>query len=218
MVDRSRGRDPEDVPAHVSQALAEVGLVGVDEEAGVEPAHVLGGAAADEHRARLGPADAAGAFAAALYGHELVEEQRARQCCAHARQAPGALLRGAVGAEQARAGDGGVGVGVERLQQRFRRARLELGVLVKEQAVVAAGGLEKRGIVGRLAGSAVERQQPDAAPARHHRLHRAVLGGVVEHQHLVLQIARRDPLDGVEAGHQQLSLAGVHDAVGQPHG
>ena len=52
-------RDVQRAPAGVAQALAEVDLVGVDEERRIEPADLLGRLAAHEQRRRLRPVDLA---------------------------------------------------------------------------------------------------------------------------------------------------------------
>ena len=90
-------RHVEDSPAGVPEALAEVGLVGVDEEVGVEPADLLRRLAANQHRARLRPADRAGPIAAALHGQPAVQKERSgerrSQPPAAARRRAGACRR-----------------------------------------------------------------------------------------------------------------------------
>ncbi len=66
-------------PAGVGEAAAEVGLVRVDEEGGVEEADLLGGGPADQHRARLHPIHLAGALASALHRQPPVREDSSRQ-------------------------------------------------------------------------------------------------------------------------------------------
>ena len=74
VVDDLGAGDVEDQPAGVAQALAEVGLVGVDEEVGVEVADLACCLAADEHRRRLHPADLAGDRPARLDDQPAVQE------------------------------------------------------------------------------------------------------------------------------------------------
>ncbi len=49
-------------------------------------------------------------------------------------------------------------------------------------------------------------------------LRRAVVGGVVQHQHLALELGWRGALDRVEAGEQELPPVRVDHAVGEQHG
>src|SRR3712207_7072704 len=60
-----------------AQALAEVDLVGVDEEPLVQPADLRGGLAADEHRRRLDPVDLACRVAGRL--HVAAMEERSEE-------------------------------------------------------------------------------------------------------------------------------------------
>ena len=60
VVDRLGGGDEEGRAAGLGQPLAEVALVVVDEEVGVEVADLGGGLAAHEQGARLGPVDPPG--------------------------------------------------------------------------------------------------------------------------------------------------------------
>src|SRR5947209_4454406 len=74
-VDRAGRRDEQRPPAVVGETLAEVGLVGVDEELRVEVADLPGGLAADERGTRLDPVDWTGAT---LDDKPAVEEERLR--------------------------------------------------------------------------------------------------------------------------------------------
>ena len=104
----------------------------------------------------------------------------------------------AVGVEQLRARRAARRIGAQRLEQRRGGARPQLGVLVEQQAEVAARRLEQGGVVRRLARSALARASAAAARRgrsggvpRLDRVGRAVVGGVVEHEDLVLEIGRR---------------------------
>src|SRR4051812_29025602 len=59
VMDRPGRWHVDDLPGRVLEALAEVGLVGVDEELRVEPVDMLGRLPPHHHRARLHPADGA---------------------------------------------------------------------------------------------------------------------------------------------------------------
>ena len=120
-------------------------------------------------------------------------------------EAPGAGNRPAVGVEQLRARGARARVGLERLEQGRRRARPQLGVLVEEQAVLAARLAHQGRVVRALAGPPLERDQADLAAAGPDRVRRAVLGGVVEDEDLALDPGRMGALDRVEAGEQELA-------------
>src|SRR5262249_32800194 len=145
---------------------------------------LAGGGGAHEQRGRLRPVDRARALAAALDGEAAVQEQRADERGGGGGEAPRARLDAAVGAQPARAGRRrGVAV-PERLVQRGDRARLPPRVLVEQQRVAALGALQQRGVVLALAPTAVQADdlRRRAMAARGGR--RAVVGGVVEHEHL----------------------------------
>ncbi len=78
------------VPAGLGQPLAEVALVVVDEEVGVEVADLRGRLAAHEQGARLGPVDPPRLAAPALHREPAVQEERAGERRADPREAPGA--------------------------------------------------------------------------------------------------------------------------------
>ena len=136
VVDRLGPGDEELVPAGVGEALGEVALVVVDEELGVEIVDRRRRLAPNQERARLRPVDPAGRRPLALHGQPAVEEEGADERGADPGEAPGAGVGSAVGAEQLRGRRGGLRVGVERGDQRRRRPRAQLGVLVQQQAVV----------------------------------------------------------------------------------
>ena len=96
-------RHPEDYPAGIAQPSAEVRLVGVDEEVGVEVADCGHRLAAHEHCRRLDPADLAGAITTALGDERAVQEQRPGERGPEPGQPPGGGLRSSRGIEQARA-------------------------------------------------------------------------------------------------------------------
>ena len=97
VVDRGGAGHVEGRPPGVRQALAEVDLVGVDEEGGVEPADPARRVDADEHRRALGPVDLSRALAAALDGEPTVQEERVRQRGGRRGEAPRGRLLAAVG-------------------------------------------------------------------------------------------------------------------------
>ena len=141
----------ERVPAGVGEPAAEVDLVGVDEERRVEVADLVRGLAADEHRRRLHPVDRAARPRPLLCTTNRRCRNSARQQRrAGGREAPGRRLLLAVGADEHRARGAGALVGGERGVQRDRRARLELGVLVEQQAEAPARALQQRGVVAAL--------------------------------------------------------------------
>ena len=221
VVDGARVRDVERVPAGVGQAPAEVDLVGVDEELRVEAADL----ARRPRGGRASPPTAPSRPGAPRSPRlcttsALVQEQRRQQRGAGRREAPRRRLLLAVGADEHRPGRAGALVGVERGVQGDGRAGLELGVLVEQQAEAPARALQQRGVVGALAraarGSAIT-SVVDRVRARH--LGRPVLGGVVEHQHLGLEVDRRAlARDRVQAVAQQAALLGVDDAEGELDG
>ena len=91
----------------------------------------------------------------------------------------------------------------------------QLRVLVQQQAVAPARLAQQRRVVLGLAGAPLEREQPRVRVALAHRLGRAVVGGVVEHQQLVLHAGRVGALDRGEAGEQVVAPVRVHHAVGE---
>src|SRR5918992_1307391 len=179
--------DEQDVPAGVVQPPAEVRLVRVDEEVGIEPANLLGGLAPHEHRARLHPAHVGGP--------------------------PGAGGGPPRGGEELRARRGGARVAFHGVDERPRRALTQLGVLVQQQAVPAARLAQERRVVLRLAGAPLQREQASVGEPLAHRIGRAVVRRVIEHQHLVLQLRWVGALDRLEAGDQVLAAVRVDHAV-----
>ena len=218
VVDRLRRRDEERLPARLLQPLAEVALVVVDEEGGVEVADRRRRLAPHEQGAGLGPVDAPGPRPGALHGEATVQEDRAGERRADAGEAPGAGDRGAGGVEQLRAGRPRPGVGFERADQGRDRPRAQLGVLVEQQAEATLRLAHQGRVVGGLSGPPLELDQPDVPPQRPHRLGGAVVGGVVEDEDLTLGPGRIGPLDRVQAGEQVLAAVRVHDAVGERGG
>ena len=200
----------------LGQPLAEVALVVVDEEVGVEVADLGRGLAAHQQGARLGPVDPPGRLAPALHGEQAVQEERPGQRRADAGEAPGAGDRRARGVEQLGARRPGRRVALERREQRRRRARPQLGVLVEQQAEaparLARAGSSRWPPCPSAARSSIRRISP---PQRPHRVRRAVGRGVVEDEDLALDAGRVGALDRVEAGEQVLAAVRVHDAVGE---
>ena len=215
VVDRRRAGDVQRAPARVAQALAEVDLVGVDEERRVEPADLLGRLAAHEQRRGLRPVDVADRLAPALHRVAAVQEERADERGDRRREAPRRRLAAAVGAQEPRARGRGIARARERGVQRRRRARRELGVLVEQQAVAPARALQQLGVVLALAAPARQRDELRRRRVAPRRARGPVAGRVVEHEHLGREGQR--PLlggDRIQAAQEQLALLGVHDAVG----
>ena len=109
VVDRLGGGDEEGRVAGLGQPLAEVALVVVDEEVGVEVADLARGLAAHEQGARLGPVDPPGRRPPALHGEQAVQEERPGERGADAGEAPGAGDGLARGVEQLGARRPGLG-------------------------------------------------------------------------------------------------------------
>ena len=154
----------EDPPAGVPEPLAEVGLVRVDEEV-ADRASRPRSAASRRTIIALDCTQPTGRVpvAAALDGRTAVQEDGAGERGLRARQPPGAGHLPAVGGQELRAGGSRLPVRLERAQQSGHRARLQLRVLVEQQAELAARLLEQAAVVGRLALAAVEGDQPDVA-------------------------------------------------------
>ena len=146
-------------------------------------------------------------------------QQRGQQRRAGRREAPRGGLLLAVGAHEHRARRARALVGGERGVQRDGRARLELGVLVEQQAEAPAGALQQRAVVRRLPAPARRarspRSSPDAGgrppPSRPGRRCRAPAPR---------SRSRRCPLarDRVQAVAQQAALLGVDHAEGELDG
>ena len=118
-----------------------------------------------------------------------------------------------------RAGRAGRVVGGQRGVQRHRGARLELGVLVEQQAEAPARAPQQRRVVLGLAAALLERDhiRGHRMPAR--RVHRAVGRRVVEHEHLGLEVDGGALAgDRVQAIAQERALLGVDDAEGELDG
>ena len=192
VMDRARGGDVERAPAGAREAPAEVGLVRVDEEVRVEVSDLDGGLAADQHRARLHPVDLAGPLPAALHREPPVQEERRRP-------ARSAALESAMRTERARRPRPAAALrppprpasACSGVQQGAHGARLQLGVLVQEQAVLARA--PPAAVACRsppCPRAARARSAASSAPQRAHRLGRSVGRGVVQDQHLALDSAR----------------------------
>ena len=154
----------EDSPARVVKALAEVGLVGVDEELGVQvadrggrlPRRTSSAADCTQPTARV-------SLPRALRDEEAVQEEGAGDRRPEAGQPPGAGLGRAGRIEQPRSGGRGSAVGAKRLDERLRRPREQLGVLVEQQAELAASLAQQSAVERRLALTALAADQPQAA-------------------------------------------------------
>ena len=211
---RGRG-DVEDPPAGVVQPLLEVGFVRVDEEAGVEVADLLGGGAAHEHRARLDPAHRSRVSAAALHGERPVQEECPGQSGRDAGEPPRARLRLAAGAQQLGARDRRLRIAIERVEERRGRARAQLRVLVEQQAVLASRVSQQGRVVLGLPEPRLVFDQAQVHVEAADGIGRAVVGGVVEHEDLVLDARGVGVADRGEAGEQMLAPVRVHDAIGE---
>ena len=207
------GGDVEDRPAGVAQALAEVDLVRVDEERGVQPADLGAGLPAHEQRGGVRPVDLAHRVAGAL---DVAARQPdgAERRGADRGEAERRRLRRAVGAQQAGARRCGPRSGGEGGVQGGRRARPQLGVLVEQQAVAPGGAREQRAVVVRLAAPLRERDHLGAGRMRPRRLGGPVVGRVVEHEHVGRERhARALGGDRVQAALEQRPPGGVDHAV-----
>ena len=176
VVDRPRGGHVEDAPAGVSHSLLEVDLLRVDEEVGVQVAHLLRGLVPHQHGRRLHPAHlahlaaVAGGGARVLGDQPAVQEQGLGQRGAEAGQPPRAGNRLAVGVEELGSRGGRLGIGVQRLEQGLGCALEDLGVLVQQQAEAPAGLAQEQRVVLRQAGAAVAGDHPDLRKAPRHGL------------------------------------------------
>ena len=220
MVDRAGGGDVEDRPAGVAQPRAEVGLVGVDEEVGVEVADLFGGRAADQHRAGLDPADLVGFLAAGLGDQAPVQEEGRGERGAPAGEPPGARGGAAVGVQELRSGRRRTRFGVQRVDQRLRcipgSARRPRSAAARTRRAPRAAGASRWRPCPRGARAAIRRTSPVArartasADPSSDALSRTSVSdstpaGVVR-------------LDRAEAGEQIVPAVGVHHAVAELHG
>ena len=157
VVDRLRARDEERVPAGVGQALAEVDLVGVDEELRVEPADLARRLRAHEQRGALRPVDRARAVAAALHRRPAVDEERRRERARRPGEAPGArpaACRPAAAAARPRRRR----AGSARAPRAARRSRRAAARSPRSAAARSARSrAQQRGVVLRLAGAPLAR-------------------------------------------------------------
>ena len=115
-------------------------------------------------------------------------------------------------------------IGAQRLEQGSGGAREQLGVLVEEQAEPALRVLEQQRVVGCLALAALGDDQPQVVadlplPLGDLRdeVDRAVVGGVVEDEDLVLDLGGMVGGDRPQAGGEMLAPVRVDDAVGELH-
>ena len=216
MVDRLGGGHVERVPAGVGEAPAEVALVVVDEELGVHVADRGGRLAPDEQGARLRPVDPPGRVSTALHGEQPMQEEGADRGGPDAGEAPGA-------------GDGPA----SRSRAAARRPPPRVGSFssASTSAAAAPGRSSESSFRSRQYSPPASRirvesfspfpvrrssdDQADPAAAGPHRVGRAVIGGVVEDEHLAPEPVGVGALDRVEAGEQELAPVRVHDAVGE---
>lgn len=176
-------RDVERVPAGIGETTLEVDLLAVYEVGLVHEADRQRGVAADGERAGLAPVHRADRLARALHvvsGDPDGRRQRARD----RGKAPGGGLRSAIRAPQGGNRAGCALVGGERLAQRGAGSRAQFGVLVEEQTEATVGAGHQVAVVERLAAAFRQRDQGHLLAAVAHRLRGAVVGGVVEDQHL----------------------------------
>ena len=210
----ARGGHVQDVPAGVAEALAEVHLVREDEERGVQVPDRLGGVAAHQQGGRLHPVDVAHLAAAALHDEAAVQPENGQQRRQRPGEPPcGGLLLAGV-RDQRGARHRRLGPRVERLVQRHRRTRLELGVLVEQEHVAPARPPQQRRVVLALAAALLERDHLGRAAVGARGAGGAVARGVVEHDHLRLE-RHRGALTGdrVQAVAQELTLLRVDHAI-----
>ena len=217
VVDRLGGGDEERVPAGVGEALGEVALVVVDEEVGVHVADRGGRLAADQQRARLRPVDPPGrrcpcSARSASGAGRARRPARSRRRGSARRRGPGSPSESSSCGVAARR----LRVGVERRDQRRRRARPQLGVLVQQQAVAALRLAHQGRVVLGLAGPPLAARS-GGSRRRSARTASAEpsVGGVVEDEDLALDPGRVGALDRGQAGEQVLAAVRVHDAVGE---
>src|SRR5260221_14499984 len=97
------GWDEESAPVGPREALAEVALVVVDEEGGVEVADLRRRLPPHHQRARLRPVDSSSLGPIALHGEQAVQEDAPGEGPAHPRGAPGPGAGVAFGIEELRA-------------------------------------------------------------------------------------------------------------------
>ena len=194
-------------PAGVAQALLEVGLVGVDEERGVELADLLGRLAAHEHRAPTAPSRPRASRARRSGDERAVEEERPGRA---PWPRPAAARRTAAGGRRERAA-------ARRRPPPAGRRRARPAAPRRARAAArsprSAAGSTRRAprassarVVRGLARRRVERDQAERSPnspsrrASADRLGRSVVGRVVEHEHLALDARPVRGADRVEAG------------------
>ena len=211
----------EDAPARIPHPLLEVHFLGVDEEVGVQVAHLLGGLGAGPASRRTAPSPTSrtppppGARRRPGSRAGGAGTAPGRGPCP-GREPPGAGDRASVGVEQLGARRGRLWVVSQRGQQGLGGAREDLGVLVEQQAkrraclaksselFSARPALRSRAIIRILESGA----RPPA-PSRHRRRCRA-RGSRGR--------CRADACERSTPGrHQQLPAIRVHYAVGQVH-
>ena len=139
MVHRLRPGHVQALPARVTQPAGEVDLVGVDEELRVEVVDLCGRVAAHQQRRGLAPVHLADVLAAALHDQHALQPEREGERARRRGEPPRARLRAAVGSQQERSGEGRPGVLLHRPPEGHRGPGAELGVLVEQQRVAAAG-------------------------------------------------------------------------------
>ena len=221
VVDGPRGRDVEDPPAGVADALLEVHLLRVDEEVGIQVADLLGRLAPHEHRARLDPADLAwpAAFGAAALSHQpAMKEERLGEGRAGPGKPPRAGDWNPAGVHELSARDGGLRVGIERVEERSRRAVSDLGVLVQEQAEAPPSLPKEECVVLREPRAALAGDQTNLRKSC-----RATASAEPSSEALSsTRISCSSPAgcgagDRLQAAEQELAPVGVHHAVGKLH-
>ena len=136
---------------------------------------------------------------------------------ADARQPPGTRDRPAIGGEELCACGRCPPVRAQRAHQSGHRPGLELGVLVEQQAELAPGLLDQAAVVGGLALTPLEGDQPDLAiqclhgSRRSHRRRRCPEPGSRA------RYRGNGSPDRLQAGEQKLAPVGVDHAVGEQH-
>ena len=212
---RLGGRDVEAVTAVVSKSLREIDFIAIDEEVLIEKSDFFRRVASQKQRCGLDPIDALGFSAGALDRVLAMQPEHAGERRRDRRESPGARLLDTVGVHQRATCGGGCGIGFKRGDQRFGRARSQLGVFVEQHRVAPARLTQQLRIVRRFASTFCELDQANAFTRR--ELRRSIIRRIVEHKRLELNARRRRRLDGIQAPLQQLSAVRIHDAIAQIH-
>ena len=190
-MDDGHGREVLRPPARAAQTAAEVRLLRVDEELLVEEADLVERLAAEEERGRHGPVDVARLAPTRLDDARTAEGEQAEPGGRGRREAPGRVLKAAVGIDEPWPERGDPRIRVQVSDHSLEPPVLARRVLVEDEDVAAGRGADHGVVVGAEARPVPLLDHANVGEPLANGSRRAVLRGVVEDDDLHIRARQR---------------------------